>query len=73
MPCRAMDNIFIERLWRSFKQEAVYLHELQDSFQAKSVIDDWIGSYNADRPHTPLDKRTPDDAYFEPIQMNKAA
>jgi len=39
-------NIFIERLWRSLKQEAVYLHELQDSFQAKRVIKDWIGLYN---------------------------
>ena len=70
---RYLDNIFIERLWRSLKQEAVYLHELQDGFQAKRVIDDWFGFYNADRPHTALDKRTPDDAYFEPIQMNKAA
>ena len=37
---RYLDNIFIERLWRSPKQEAVYLHELQDSLQAKSVIKD---------------------------------
>lgn len=36
---RYLDNIFIERLWRSLKQEAVYLHELQDGFQAKRVID----------------------------------
>jgi putative transposase len=39
---RYLDNIFIERLWRSLKQEAVYLHELQDGFQAKRVIKDWI-------------------------------
>lgn len=70
---RYLDNIFIERLWRSLKQEAVYLHELQNGFQAKRVIDEWIGFYNADRPHTALDKRTPDDAYFEPIQMTQAA
>ena len=36
---RYLDNIFIERLWRSLKQEAVYLHELQDGFQAKRIID----------------------------------
>jgi len=70
---RYLDNIFIERLWRSLKQEAVYLHELQDGFQAKCVIDNWIGFYNAERPHTALDKRTPDDAYFGAIQMNQAA
>ncbi|WP_420821918.1 IS3 family transposase [Pseudorhodobacter turbinis] len=70
---RYLDNIFIERLWRSLKQEAVYLHELQDGFQAKRVIDEWLEFYNAERPHTALDKRTPDDAYFDPIQMNQAA
>jgi putative transposase len=70
---RYLDNIFIERLWRSLKQEAVYLHELQDGFRAKHVIDDWIEFYNARRPHTALDKRTPNDAYFEPIQMTEAA
>lgn len=43
---RYLDNIFIERLWRSLKQEAVYLHELQDGFQAKRVIKDWISFYN---------------------------
>ncbi len=70
---RYPDNIFIERPWRSLKQEAVYLHELQDGFQAKRVIDEWLGFYNSERPHTSHDKRTPDDAYFEPMQMNQAA
>jgi putative transposase len=70
---RYLDNIFIERLWRSLKQEAVYLHELQDGFQAKRVIDNWIGFYNAERPHTALDKRTPDAAYFDSKAMKKAA
>ena len=40
--CRAV----IERLWRSLKQEAVYLHEINDGFQAKRIIDNWIGFYN---------------------------
>lgn len=51
---RYLDNIFIERLWRSLKQEAIYLHELQDGFQAERVIRDWINFYNTDRPHTAL-------------------
>ena len=59
---RYLDNIFIERLWRYLKQELVYLHEINDSFQAKQIIDDWIGFYNSERPHTALDKRTPDAA-----------
>ena len=70
---RYLDNIFIERLWRSLKQEAVYLHELQDGFQAKRVIKDWIGFYNSERPHTALDKRSPDDAFFDLERNQKAA
>ena len=70
---RYLDNIFIERLWRSLKQEAVYLHELQDGFQAKRIIDNWMGFYNAERPHTALDKRPPDAAYFNSKAMKKAA
>ena len=70
---RYLDNIFIERLWRSLKQEEVYLHELTDGFVAKRVIDEWITFYNTDRPHTALDKRTPDEAYFDGKAMMKAA
>ena len=39
-----MDNIFIERLWRSLKYEAVYLHEIADGFQARRLIGDWVRS-----------------------------
>ena len=70
---RYLDNIFIERLWRSLKQEAVYLHELKDGFKAKTVIDTWMQFYNSDRPHTALDKQTPDQVYFSKIQLQNAA
>ena len=70
---RYLDNIFIERLWRSLKQEAVYLHELTDGFVAERVISEWITFYNTDRPHTALEKRTPDEAYFDGKEMMKAA
>jgi putative transposase len=60
---RFLDNIFIERLWRSLKQEAVYLTELTDGFHARDVIDDWVGFYNAMRPHSALGRQTPDEAY----------
>ena len=49
---RYMDNIFIERLWRSLKYEAVYLHELTDGFKADRVIGEWIDFYNTERPHS---------------------
>jgi putative transposase len=70
---RYLDTIFIEYLSRSLKQEAGYLHQLQDGFQAKRVIESWIRFYNAERPHTALEKQTPDDACFDTIQMNQAA
>lgn len=70
---RYLDNIFIEWLWRSLKQEAVYLHEISNGFQAKRIIDNWIGFYNSERPHAAPDKRTPDTAYFSQAEIRKAA
>ena len=70
---RYLDNIFIERLWRSLKQEAVYLTELQDGFQAQRVIKEWIGFYNTDRPHSALEYCTPDEAYWKQETEKKAA
>jgi len=60
---RCLDNIFIERLWRSLKYEAVYLHELSDGFAAQRVIGEWIGFYDTGRPHSALGGRTPAEAY----------
>src|SRR3970282_2105247 len=54
---RCLDNIFIERLWRSMKYEAVYLHELTDGFAAERVIGAWIEFYNIDRRHSVLGQR----------------
>ncbi len=68
---RCMDNIFIERLWRSLKYEAVYLHELTDGFKAERVIGDWISFYNTERPHSALAGQTPAEAYRDgsPVDM----
>ena len=59
---RCMDNIFIERLWRSLKYEAIYLHELTDGFKAERVIGEWIDFYNTERPHSALGDQTPAEA-----------
>ncbi len=68
---RCMDNIFIERLWRSLKYEAVYLHDLADGFRAERVIGAWIDFYNTERPHSALAGRTPTEAYGagRPVDM----
>ena len=60
---RYLDNIFIERLWRSLKYEAVYLHELADGRDAMRVVGAWLRFYNALRPHSALGGRTPDEAW----------
>jgi len=68
---RCMDNIFIERLWRSLKYEAIYLHELTDGFKAERVIAEWIGFYNTERPHSSFNGLTPAEVYGigEPMDM----
>ena len=58
-----MDNIFIERLWRSLKYEAVYLHEISDGFQAQRLISRWFAFYNRRRPHSALGGSTPAEAH----------
>ena len=60
---RCLDNVFIERLWRSLKYEAVYLHELCDGFEAERVIASWMRFYTQERPHSALGGRTPSEAY----------
>ncbi|HAB37838.1 MAG TPA: hypothetical protein DCE52_07590 [Rhodobacteraceae bacterium] len=46
---------------------------MNDVFRAKRIIDDWIGFYNSERPHTALDKRTADATYFDQTEIRKAA
>ena len=62
---RCLDNVFIERLWRSLKYEAVYLHELSDGFAAEQVISEWMTFYSDVRPHSALGGCTPAEAYRE--------
>jgi len=56
---RWMDNVFIERLWRSLKHEDIYLQAYADGHEAKAGIGTWIGFYNNSRPHQALGNRTP--------------
>ena len=56
---RWLDNVFIERLWRSLKYEAVYLQELSDGHAARELIGKWIDFYNHERPHSALGGATP--------------
>jgi putative transposase len=60
---RWMDNVFIERLWRSLKYECIYLHAFETGSELRAGLTRWIGYYNGQRPHSALAGRTPDEAY----------
>jgi putative transposase len=70
---RWMDNVFIERLWRSLKYECVYLHAFETGSELRAGLTKWIGYYNAVRPHSGLGGRTPDEAYGPGETMRLAA
>jgi putative transposase len=58
------DNVFVERLWRSVKYEEVYLRAYESVGQARAFLGRYLEFYNRKRPHSSLDARTPDQAYF---------
>jgi putative transposase len=58
------DNIFVERLWRTIKYEEVYLHAYDSVSAATASLGRYLTLYNTRRPHSSLDDRTPDEAYF---------
>ena len=58
-----MDNVFIERLWRSLKYECVYLNAFTGGREARQHVGSWIDYYNHRRPHSALDGQTPNQAY----------
>lgn len=64
---RWMDNVMIERLWRSVKQECVYLQEFDSIKELKNALQNWFRFYNEDRPHATFDGRTPNDVYHGTI------
>ncbi len=61
---RWMDNVFIERLWRSLKYEEVYLKAYETVPEARAGIKEWIRFYNHERAHQSLGRQTPEQVYF---------
>jgi putative transposase len=70
---RWMDNIFIERLWRSLKYECIHLNAFETGSEARAGIGRWMRYYNAERPHSSLGGKTPDEAHAQPVLTIDAA
>jgi putative transposase len=70
---RWIDNVFIERLWRSVKYEDIYLHAYETPQQVNAALSRYFSFYNGRRPHQALDQRTPDAVYFQANATRLAA
>ncbi len=70
---RWLDNVFIERLWRTVKYEEVYLHAYATVSEAKAALARYFAFYNTRRPHTSLARRTPDQIYCQALPLPTAA
>jgi len=66
---RAMDNIFIERLWRSVKYEEIYVNEFQSVEQLRKALKKYFDFYNYERPHQSFDGQTPAEVYYGENQL----
>jgi putative transposase len=67
------DNVFVERLWRTVKYEEVYLRAYDSVGEARASLGRYLDFYNRNRPHSSLDARTPDRAYFNHLPQRTAA
>lgn len=70
---RWIDNVFIERLWRSVKYEEVYLKAYENGTQARQGFGDYFEFYNSRRRHQALNRRTPDGVYHQSQPLPQAA
>jgi len=68
-----MDNVFIERLWRSVKYEEVYLKGYNSIVEARQELGIYFEFYNRKRRHQGLDNRTPDEVYWASRNMHQVA
>lgn len=64
------DNVFVERLWKTIKYEEIYLHAYDTVHDARAGIGKYITFYNTNRPHSSLDRKTPDQVFCQSTATN---
>ena len=70
---RAIDNVFIERLWRTIKYDHIYLNPVENGNILREGLELFIDYYNEERPHSSLDDATPDEVYYQSRLQQRAA
>ena len=70
---RAIDNVFIERLWRTVKYDHVYLNPANSGNELRAGLSVFLSYYNEERPHSSLEDMTPDEVYYRSRQQQRAA
>jgi putative transposase len=70
---RAIDNVFIERLWRTLKYDHVYLNPAESGNACRDGITEFLTYYNEERPHSSLSDATPDEVYYQSRLNERAA
>ena len=65
------DHVCVERRWQSVKYERVYVHAYDSVSEARQSIMQYLDWYNQSRPHSSLDKQTPDEAYTVMLPTGK--
>ena len=70
---RALDNVYIERLWRSLKYEEIYLKEYEEISECIDSVNKYFTFYNTERFHQSLEYETPDDIYYQNIELKKVS
>ena len=70
---RWVDNVFVERLWRSVKYEDIYLRAYETPAALRVGLERYFRFYNGHRRHTALNRRTPDDVYYDQTGRNTVA
>jgi len=68
---RFLDNIFVERLWRTPKYECVYLHAWETGSQARAGVRKWVDFYNRKRPYTALGGNPPVMVYWQRVEQQQ--